>query len=109
MPWSASRDPVVQQQWRERVERFEASGLSAKAFCAREGFGVESLRRWRRWLGRQAAEVPALVEVRVREVAPPPPPRDAMVVELAQGRRLVLEPGFDPGAVARLVATLERL
>ena len=109
MPWSASRDPVVQQQWRDRVARFEASGQSAKAFCAQEGFGVESLRRWRRWLGRQAVAVPALVEVRVREVAPPPPPRDAMVVELAQGRRLHLEPGFDAVAVARLVATLERL
>ena len=35
--------------------------------------------------------------------------RDAMVVELVQGRRLHLEPGFDAVAVARLVATLERL
>jgi len=92
MPWSASTDPAIQQQLREHVARLEASVLSAKAFCAQEGFGVESLRRWGRWLGRQAAAVPALVEVQVREVAPPPPPRDAMVVELVQGRRLHLEP-----------------
>ena len=109
MPWSASRDPAIQQQWRDRVARFEASGQSAKAFCAQAGFGVESLRRWRRWLARQAATAPALVEVRVREVAPPPPPRDAMVVELARGRRLHLEPGFKALDIARLVDILDRL
>jgi hypothetical protein len=108
MAWHASRDPSIQQRWRERVHRFEVSGLSAKAFCEREGFGTESLRRWRRWCTQNPPQLPALVEVKVAAPAPPPPPRDHMVVELAGGRRLTLEPGFDPDAVARLVAILDR-
>ena len=108
MAWHASRDPSIQQRWRARVHRFEASGLTAKAFCEREGFGTESLRRWRRWCTQNPPQLPALVEVKLAGSAPPPPPRDHMVVDLARGRRLTLEPGFDTDAVARLVAILER-
>jgi hypothetical protein len=107
MGWHASRDSSIQQRWRERVRRFEASSLTAKAFCAREGFGTESLRRWRRWCEQNPPQLPALVEVRVATPSPPPP-RDHMVVEVAGGRRLTLEPGFDADAVARLVAILDR-
>ena len=106
MAWHASRDPSIQQRWRERVRHFEASGLTAKIFCEREGFGTESLRRWRRWCGQNPPQLPALVEVKV--AVPAPPPRDHMVVELAGQRRLTLEPGFDTDAVARLVAILDR-
>ena len=109
MSWRASQDPAVQELWRQRVAAFEASDQSMAAFCEGRGFGRDSLSRWRRWLARRGTLVPALVEVNVREVAPPAPPRDHMVVELALGRRLHLEPGFDAGAVARLVATLDRL
>ena len=105
MAWRASADPTIQQRWRDRVRRFEASTLTTKAFCAREGFGTESLRRWRRWCAQNPPQLPALVEVKV---AAPSPPRDIMVVELSDGRRLTLEPGFDADAVARLVALLDR-
>ena len=105
MAWRASADPTIQQRWRDRVRRFEASTLTSKAFCAREGFGTESLRRWRRWCAQNPPQLPALVEVKV---AAPSPPRDIMVVELSGGRRLTLEPGFDADAVARLVALLDR-
>lgn len=108
MAWHASRDPSIQQRWRERVCRFEASGVTAKAFCLREGFGSESLRRWRRWCTQNPPQLPALVEVKVAPPSPPPPPRDHMVIELASGRRLTLEPGFDSDAVACLVAILDR-
>jgi transposase-like protein len=112
MAWIASTNPAVRQRWRERVECYESSGVPMKEFCRREGFGRESLRRWRRWFREQGATeraaAPALVEV---NVSPEPrvDPRDAMVVELAGGRRVHLEPGFDAAAVACLVATLERL
>lgn len=108
MAWRASCDPSIQQRWRERVRRFEASTLTAKAFCAQEGFGTESLRRWRRWCAKNPPQLPALVEVKVGAPSPPPPPRDQMVVELAGGRRLTLEPGFDDAAVGRLVTILDR-
>jgi|SaaInlStandDraft_3_1057020.scaffolds.fasta_scaffold122131_1 hypothetical protein len=108
MAWHASRDPSIQQRWRERVRRFEASNLTARAFCAGEAFGAESLRRWRRWCGQNPPQLPALVEVKLTAPVPPPPPRDHMVVELGGGRRLTLEPGFDADAVARLVNILDR-
>ena len=107
MAWRASRDPEIQHLWRDRVRRYESSCLTARAFCAREGFGTESLRRWRRWLQVNPPQLPALVEVRVATAAPTPARRDCMVVELAGGRCLTLEPGFDADAVARLVAVLE--
>ena len=105
MAWRASADPTIQQRWRDRVRRFEASTLTTKAFCEREGFGTESLRRWRRWCAQNPPQLPALVEVKVAALSPR---RDIMVVELSGGRRLTLEPGFDADAVARLVALLDR-
>ena len=44
--------------WRAVLERFEASGLTAVAFCEREGIGSKSLYRWRSRLG-SARELPA--------------------------------------------------
>lgn len=113
MPWRASENPVVQARWRERVNAYEASALSLRAFAVGAGLGVESLGRWRRWFRSQSnsvAQLPALVQVKVSSAEPPPsPPRDHMVVELAPDRRLYLEPGFDRTAVARLLSILDRL
>jgi hypothetical protein len=33
--------------WRKILDRFEESGLAARAFCARERISMQSLRRWR--------------------------------------------------------------
>ena len=107
MAWRASSNPEIQQLWRDRVRRFESSRLTATAFCGREGFGIESLRRWRRWFLDNPPQLPALVEVKVAASAPAPNRRDCMVVELVSGRCLTLEPDFDADAVARLVAVLE--
>ena len=108
MPWSPSANPEVREQWRKRVEAQLASGLTVRAFARQHSIGAQSLYRWRRWFRRRAAQpqLPALVEVRVAE--PVAPAVSTMVVELSSGRRLVLEPGFDTDAVARLVAVLER-
>lgn len=38
--------------WRGVLERFEASGLRAVAFCAREGISSKSLYRWRSVLAK---------------------------------------------------------
>lgn len=111
MPWRASDNPVVQARWRERVNAYEASTLSLRAFAVDAGLGVESLGRWRRWFRSQSdgvAQLPALVQVQVSSPAPPLA-RDHMVVELAHDRRLHLEPGFDRAAVARLLSILDRL
>ena len=39
----------TEKQWTEILRRFEASGLSSREFCRREGLGLSlsSLQRWR--------------------------------------------------------------
>ena len=37
--------------WRERLGRFHASGLTAKAFCEREGVSYSNFHAWKRRLG----------------------------------------------------------
>ncbi|MGO9935027.1 MAG: IS66 family insertion sequence element accessory protein TnpA [Steroidobacteraceae bacterium] len=34
------------KMWRKILGRFEESGMTAQAFCAREGISTKSLRRW---------------------------------------------------------------
>ena len=104
MAWKASKNPSVQARWRSRVEALEASGDSAAGFARRRGFSAESLRRWRKWFQPQ---FPALVEVVVADPAVEVVSRH-MVVELLNGRRVHLEPGFDDRAVTQLVCLLER-
>jgi hypothetical protein len=39
------------ETWRKILGRFEESGTTAQAFCAREGLSSKSLRRWQLRLG----------------------------------------------------------
>ena len=51
-------------EWRALLKRLDQSGLSAAAFCRREGLCSASLYRWR----RQLSESPAEQEVRDQDV-----------------------------------------
>ena len=76
--------------WRGVLDRFEASGLRAVAFCAREGISSKSLYRWRSVLAktpdqpvvRKAVDLAHIVTDFVdlgtlgREAATPRRPRD---------------------------------
>jgi transposase-like protein len=44
------RDPVREQQWRERVADWQTSGLSVRAFCRRQGLAEPTFHYWRREL-----------------------------------------------------------
>ena len=46
-------------EWRELLQRFEASGLSLAAFCRAESVCVASVHRWRGLLGQKAQRVEA--------------------------------------------------
>ena len=46
----------TENQWIGILQRFESSGVGSKEFCRREGLPLSSLQRWRRRLGRVAAE-----------------------------------------------------
>ena len=100
-------DPALADLWRQRFQRFEHSGLSAVAFCAKEGVSTATFYAWRQRLRQQnAGQVgPAdgatrLVPVRLLPAAAP------VEVVLPGGLVLRLTPGCDIDFVRALVATL---
>jgi transposase-like protein len=51
----AKRDAQKEQYWRLVMEEFDASGLSVREFCRREGLRESSFYAWRRELGQRDA------------------------------------------------------
>ena len=104
-------DLALQRLWRQRLQRFECSGLSAVAFCAKEGVSTPSFYAWRRRLRPSPAEQanrpagpladsPRLVPVRLLT------PAAAIELLLPDGLVLRLAPGCDLDFVCTLLATL---
>jgi hypothetical protein len=52
-------------EWRQVLERFDASGLSAWGFCRREGISRGSFVRWRQRLQSSGLERGGFVEVAI--------------------------------------------
>jgi transposase len=104
-------DLALQRLWRRCLQRFERSGLSAVAFCAKEGVSTPSFYAWRRRLRQSSAEQanhpagpladsPRLVPVRLLTPAAP------IELLLPGGLVLRLAPGCDLDFVRTLLATL---
>ena len=53
---SRGRDEFLWTAWRERLDRFERSGLTVQAFCRREGVAVATYYQWRRKMCDGAAQ-----------------------------------------------------
>jgi hypothetical protein len=111
------RPKASPEVWRERVERWKASGLGAKEFAAAEDLSPYSLSWWKWHLHREAGAPPAkkaagkskakqasmsFVPVVVREASSMP-----MDVILPGGLRIQVPAGFDEGTLLRLVRALE--
>ena len=90
-----------EQEWRERLARWSASGQSAAGFAAGEQVSVASLYQWRRRLCANAADSqrPRFVAVRVRS--------SEAVLEVVSGQWLVrVGPNFDAAHLRAVLAAL---
>jgi hypothetical protein len=102
--------------WAKRVEKWKRSGLTAKAFAAQAGISASSLAWWRWKLGAEAKSknrhrrrTPTVEPLSFVEVpqAAMSAMEGAIELELPSGVRVRVPAGFDPSALARLVAALE--
>jgi hypothetical protein len=88
--------------WSERIAAQAASGLSGRAWCAREDVNYWSFMQWRRRLGGEASGERPLRLVRVW-----PAETDASAVRIRIGAALIeVGAGFDPGVLRRVVEAL---
>lgn len=88
------------------IRDFEQSGLTRKAFCEARGIAVHTLDYYRhRERSRRGA--PAGGELLPVELMDGTPPGSGLRVELANGRRILVEAGFDVLQLKRLLAVLE--
>jgi len=97
-----------QAEWRDRVRRWRASGLTAGSFAEMEGVSEGTLRHWawRLGLGRtkraSQATPPAFVEVVTRSVA-----ASELEIVVRDGVRIRVPSEFDDTTLRRVLALLE--
>lgn len=56
------RDPELERQWRERIARRQASGLTVREFCRRQGLLETSFYYWKRELRTRDAAAAATLK-----------------------------------------------
>ena len=98
-----------ERYWRERLERWEASGLSAGEFATREGLRRERLFFWKRRL--RASSGIAVAGVSFAKISVQPKVAAAMVAEPLEvltrsGHIIRVRPRFDESTLLRLVTVL---
>lgn len=87
------------------VRDFEQSGLTRKAFCEARGVALHRLDYYRQ-RARTGRVAPA-AELLPVELIDAAPASCVLRVELANGRRIVVEAGFDVAHLKRLITVLE--
>ena len=88
------------------VRDFEQSGLSRKAFSSARGVALHTLDYYRaRYRMHRAAS--AAQELLPVDLISTPSVSGGLRVELGNGRRIVVEAGFDVSVLKQLVAVLE--
>lgn len=92
-----------QEQWRARLRRFQASGMSVTQFCRAERVSVPAFYQWRKRLAasREKKDSPTFVPVRVAQIA-------VVEIHLANGARISVPPG-DAASLRVAIETAGRL
>ena len=92
MAWG-QRDPALEQRWRERMAKWQSSGLTVRAFCSLHGLIEASFYYWKRELRARdvaAAKSPSGKESRVTFVPLTVMPITTTAVEKTKGSGLVV-------------------
>lgn len=96
----ARRSGLAEQRWRERLRRFDRSGLTVLEFCEREGVSTASFYAWRRRLASHAEPDPRPVRSAQRPLFVPVSVRSAAAgvqIELPGGAIVRIPPAADEG------------
>lgn len=87
------------------VEEYEQSGMTRQGFSQARGISVHTLDCYRRRLrGPRPALTSGLLPVELMETSPQ---GGQLRIELASGRRIVVEEGFRPSLLRSVIAALE--
>ena len=94
-------------KWRDLISEQGRSGQTIVAFCRDRGLTTSQFYTWRSRLRKSTAE--RFLEVQVVKTAARPFPvsRGAIEIRLAEGRCVLVEPGFDPNHLRAVLAALE--
>jgi hypothetical protein len=95
---------VVWGQWRQRIARQRASGLSIAAFCRREGVSPATFHAWKRKLGLAGSGRP----VSRRAAASRPSAASRPVATSRAGGPVRANTRFSPGAAGSTGTTAQR-
>ena len=89
------------------ISEQSGSGQTIVAFCRERGLTTSQFYTWRKRLRRSAAEQFLEVQVARPAARPIPSKRGAIEIRLAEGRCVLVEPGFDPDHLRAVVTALE--
>ena len=97
----------VASKWSGLISEQSESGQTVEAFCRERGLTTSQFYTWRKRLRGSAAQQFLEVQVMRTPEKPVIAPSRAIEIRLAEGRRVVVEPGFDPNHLRAVVAALE--
>jgi hypothetical protein len=94
--------------WKERVQQWTASGMTAREFASREGLRKERLFFWKRKLRESSAIAVAGVSFAKVEIQSPRPKTasEGLEVVTRSGHTVRVGADFDEGALRRLLTVL---
>jgi transposase-like protein len=94
-------------KWRGLISEQGSSGQTIAAFCRDRGLTTSQFYTWRNRLRKSTAEQFLEVQVVKAAARPFPVTKGAIEIRLAEGRCVLVEPGFDPEHLRAVVAALE--
>lgn len=97
---------INRRRWFDRIESWEQSGLTQKAFCEQQQLGLGSFQRWRGiFLRGEKPAVSSAVSFLPVNVTPAPASSLALVID--DHLRIEIPAGFDPVILQQVVQALQ--